>query len=341
MASPPESCQADTGRESMPVMKTILPLMLLALLAVPGSAEAGRRDDAFNRVVLIIDTSCSMRASFKPNLRKMTEVLPSLVRFREDELVVIALNGEPDLVWDSHAIDLAPPESGGAPEAWTGLLEALEGADAKHTDLTATMQLLATVLERRPSAETQYVFLFSDLLDDPAGRRSTFDLEQDVPWAALEGHALHLLGVHRDVYGPWMTSMAEHGLETPGGIEGGSVVSPVAVPHWRPTPIERAEEEVSFDNPWEGRGTVISSVAVSALKWGGALLGLGLLALFGLVTILGRSNQAAPPARRRSPDPRGRSGRPGPSSGDPHRSVRHGPRRTRPRDGRTRGPRRR
>jgi len=165
------------------------------------------------------------------------------------------------------------------------------------------MKLLDYVLGRFPSAEAQYVLLFSDMKHEPPrSRPSDFDIEADVPWSKLEPHYFHLLGVDEAFLQEWTDAVSRHGMEDRGTVNGAAKTV-----NWTIDPVERAEAEVVHDNPWEGRGEAVGRGAVAAGKW----LLIALAVLVGLVALLGGAAYAARALRRqrrrrRRPARRGR-----------------------------------
>ncbi len=303
-------------------VRSWLPLLTLMTLSIfPAPATAGRKDDSFNRVVVVVDTSGSVRDGFfEGSLTKVTDALPMISRYHEDELVVIGLNGEPSIVWDGHATDLERGADGEPTQAWDDMLAGLRAQDSSHTDITSTMALVEYALTRHPTAEAQYVIVFSDMLHEAGRHGPTFDIEDDMPWDALRGASLHLVGVHDGLAATWDHALTNHGL-----IEDGSVVPPARLAHWRIRPLERAEVEINTDSPWAGRGDEIGGALAAGVKF--LLYGFGVVALM-VVGLVGLG-LASRRLRRR---PRRRARR-------RHPARRGSPRATRRRPARPRGPR--
>ena len=256
-------------------------ITLIALTLFPSSAWAGRGDDAFNRVIVVVDTSGSVRDGFfESSLTKVTDALPMIARYREDELLVIGLNGEPSIVWDGHATDLDRSPNGDPSQAWDTMIDGLRAQDRSRTNITTTMDLVEYALNRHPTADQQYVIVFSDMVHEAGRGGPAFDIEQDMPWDALAGASLHIVGVQDDLAATWDRALTDHGL-----IAAGSVVPPARLAHWRIRPLERAEEEIDITNPWAGRGDDVRSAAGTGMKfllYGTGGIALVIAGLFGL-----------------------------------------------------------
>lgn len=94
------------------MIRTIAVSDLVLVIAAPGHARADRGGEAFHRVLLVVETSCSLRARFATALDRTAEALPRIARYAEDERMVVALNGAPDIVWEGRARALRRPRAG-------------------------------------------------------------------------------------------------------------------------------------------------------------------------------------------------------------------------------------
>lgn len=260
------------------MIRVIAFTVLVLVTASSGLARADREGGAYNRVVLVVDTSCSMRERFETALAKTAEALPRLARYPEDELMVVALNGAPDVVWEGRARALRRPRADGG-TAWEEILDKLSKADRGHTDIVNGMGVIATLLARQPPPSVQYVLVWSDMVHDPPPGGPGFDIARDVPWRRLEGNVLYLVGLATSEMAAWQDALAERGLARRGGVVGAAGIA-----DWRPEPVERAVEAME-GNPLADRVRSLAQALGTAASWGEGALVVAASGLVGLVPL--------------------------------------------------------
>lgn len=122
----------------------------------------------FNRVAVIIDSSGTFRNHQYEALQKMQGLMEKIAekkdrRYQEpDEIYLISLDSRPEVIWygKKHQLEQLTEER----------LSAILGARRTYnncTDITKAFNLASQKLNREPSPAAKWLFVFSDLIDEP------------------------------------------------------------------------------------------------------------------------------------------------------------------------------
>jgi hypothetical protein len=260
----------------------IIAIVILAL-AISVNAQAEIQPEPSNKVVVIIDGSGSYLKRQAEAIRRAVSLLEAMSRRKlyrwekgEDSITIISLDAIPEAIWSGTLADLKKKE----PDAWADRFKARK-ALARCTDVAEAFQQAINYLTGDPRYVSKYLFIFSDLLNEPptdsvrnCAKPSPLP-PSDFPWEAFKGVSVAAFWVPANHKLIWRKFIREKGLEQKFEIftDDESYEVNIAPP---PKPeLKLSEEDIS-----ERRSQIITA-AKSLGKWvlilGGAIIFLVIL----------------------------------------------------------------
>jgi hypothetical protein len=267
--------------------------LVAATMAV--SAPSVAESAPFNRVVIVVDASGSYKARQPDAIAKAGELLAGLSERKQkrwdrpDEVLIVSLDAAPEVIWKGTPAELAAANRADWIARFRGRSDF-----AKCTDVAAALNLAADELHKAPAATAQYLYVFSDLVDErpldgpsacAAPRQTPGD---DVAWDRLEAIRIAAFWLPASQKMAWDEAMKSHGLTSYRLLSTSeSGVNRIEIP-------EPAKREVTSAERQQGRDTL---VGVAQLAGTIAVAGLGLVLLAALAS-------SAIARRRRPTSPR-------------------------------------
>jgi len=290
----------------------LMPLVLLA----SGSALAA---DAFNRVVVVIDSSGSFAPRAPQAVEKVVRLLDDYAARKErrtrsrhsDEISVIALDAAPEVIFTGTLAELRKIDRKG----WIARFNARREFGA-CTDVVAAFNLAVEVLGKAPAADGTYLFGFSDLIDEPAVslpegrgrmkcRSARYAPAPDFPWPALAEMQtrVYLSWLPSTQAVRWQQKVREEGLAETVKVlsEAETPVQALLAPPPARKVLSSEEKELKQAVYVEGASSLMSLVGYVMLLLGGLFV-----LLIGLAIALRgrRRGLVATPSRPAPPIPR-------------------------------------
>lgn len=196
---------------------------VLAVLSTTLScvAPAFGAQQATNRVVVIVDASGSYRSRVNDAMGSALKLLEGVAQIKlhrwegaNDRISVVSLDAMPEVIWEGTLKDL----KAAGPEAWRARFQARTDY-AQCTDIGAAFRLALQQLEGDPRLVSKYLFVYSDLIDEPpmdslqtcARPRP---IPKDVPWEGLKGISVSVFWMPPNQKLLWQRAAAEQGLGT-------------------------------------------------------------------------------------------------------------------------------
>lgn len=283
-------------------MKRLLTAAFTALITVTGSAAlAGTVSQPSNRVVVLVDASLSFASRRHAAIDATSALLDTMSSRRlhrwevaHDTISVISLDALPEVIWQGTLPDLKRSTH----VDWEARFTARTDF-ARCTDVGTGFRLAARLLQGDSRLVHKYLFVFSDLVDEPPmgsartcrpARRPSLPPE-GFPWGSLRDVSTSVFWVPVDQKLAWAAAVGEQGLDDTFHLystsESGSVTV-VAPPIARVTTTDddRAAAKAGFLRAGFG-----------ALRFAGtAMLGFGLLVA--LILVVARVTSRPRPSRR-------------------------------------------
>lgn len=229
--------------------------LLCVQLLLAGAVDA-RSDRAYNRIVIAIDSSGSYKNRQQDALAKASVMLGELEArggkrgARPDEVIVIALDALPEIIWKGDRKALGSESRA----AW---LERFKGRTdyAACTDIEVGLELATRTL-REDAAATKYLIAFTDLIHEPPkkkGRGCVAPKKPSIPgeefdWSAFEGISTSVFWVPFEQKKAWAAKvkaaeLSQFSLYTL--AESASVKLPPPPPAKRRVDDQKREENMS------------------------------------------------------------------------------------------------
>lgn len=238
----------------------------------PVAASEPDNFDAFNRVVVVIDASGSYQGRQANAVAKVDSMLSNMAQRRakrwerDDEVVIVSLDAIPEVIWRGTAHDL----KGAPPAVWQRRFRARSDY-SKCTDVAGGFQLAARLLNQTPMPTQKYLFVFSDLINEPPttspGRCQPPERPslppQNIPWDQLADVSIAVFWMPPEQKFAWSKAMAGLGMGENVALYTASESGEVTLPP--PPPAERkvteAERQENQNRFWAwlqaiGRGTL-------------------------------------------------------------------------------------
>lgn len=272
------------------------------VLAAAGSARAA--ETAANRLVVIVDASGSYKARVTDAIERVTQLLDGMAEIRVkrwekdlDRVTIVALDALPAVIWEGSAADLKAIDR----VAWAQRLQARTDL-SNCTDVGEAFRLAVRALDGDSGSVTKYLWIFSDLVDEPpttsVRRCQPAKLPSapgpDFPWAALRDVSVAAFWMPADQVLAWRRSVREAGVEGTFQLHGADSGEIAILPPERRT-IAVSDEELAGL-----REEAVQTLGRGA-KWIGwaflAVVG-GMTALVALVSVAARMRRAR---RRQGP----------------------------------------
>ena len=211
-----------------------------------GISVAGTRPEPFNKVVVIVDGSGSYSSRRMEAIDRAVALLNSMSQKKlhrwesaSDRITIISLDAIPEALWEGSLHELKTMDS----EFWTAHFQArTDYVDC--TDVTAAFRLAARYLEGDPRYVHKYLFVFSDLIDEPPTdsiyrpRKPSRLPTGDFPWEALRDVSVSVFWVPPEQKLIWHRAVEERGLGASFALYTTSESAEVAI---QPPPKPRIE----------------------------------------------------------------------------------------------------
>ncbi len=152
-------------------MKTIKKLLVTATVIVSlisANEVMAAKPKPYNRIVAVIDASGTFRNHQFEAIQKVQWLMDGIAETKDhryqspDEVYLISLDSRPEVIWygKKHQLDQLSEER---------LLELFgkRRAYSACTDIAKAFNLATQKLNREPSPAAKYLFVFSDLIDEP------------------------------------------------------------------------------------------------------------------------------------------------------------------------------
>jgi hypothetical protein len=265
------------------------------------------RPEPSNRLVVIIDGSGSYKKRVAEGVGRVVALLGKMAETKVhrwetnlDRVTLISLDALPAVLWEGTVADLQTMK----PETWTKRFQARTDY-AACTDVGEAFRLAAHALEGDSRSVGKYLWVFSDLIDEPpttlVGKcklpKQPSLPPQGFPWESLADVSVSVFWAPANQVLAWKRAVAEHGLENTFVLhtdsESGAVE--IAPPPRRTVAVTEAEQA-------EARQEIKEAVFGGA-TWLGKAVGIvvaGFVALILLIAIPARRHARS----RRTPLPR-------------------------------------
>jgi hypothetical protein len=277
---------------------------VILVLAISVNIQAEIQPEPSNKVVFIIDGSGSFLTRQAEAIKKAVSLLEAMSKRKlyrwergDDTITVISLDAIPESIWSGTLADLKVMN----PDAWAGRFKARK-ALAGCTDVGEAFQQAINYLSGDPRYVSKYLFIFSDLLNEPpAGSarncaKPSLLPPSDFPWEALKDVSVAAFWVPADHKLKWYKYIRENGLELQFEIFTDDESYEVSI-----APPSKPELKLSEEDLNERRSQVITS-AKSFGKWVLILGGVAILIVFLLIAgAFRRRIRASQPVARKRP----------------------------------------
>jgi hypothetical protein len=192
----------------------------LGLMCLP--AQAGPQKP-FNRIVILLDLSGTMARYLPAAIQKASLLIDNMggedrteKRWEiPDEIYLISIDSKPEVLWAGNRQQLGQL----AGPALSDIVKERSGL-GQCTDLTAALNLAEFKLTRAPEPTAQYLFVFSDLIEERplAGRTCTVPKRPSLPptgvnWDRLADASITVFWVGNAEIQTWMGSPLISGLQ--------------------------------------------------------------------------------------------------------------------------------
>jgi hypothetical protein len=297
--------------------RTFFALALQPLLCAGVSSAAEKRPEPFNRIVAIVDGSGSFKSRVADAVARLVALLDQMARTKVhrwdsgvDHVTIVALDALPAVIWQGTVRDLKEMNR----NAWTERFKARTDFTG-CTDVSAAFRVAAEHLDGDPRYIGKYLFVFSDLVDEPPAALSVRNCRppkrpspppQDFPWEALRDVSVSALWVPADQILAWQRAVTAAGLGATFKLYSASESEAVEVASPPRRELHRTDEDAERDRARyadyakRGAGWLFGGTMVVVAVVGGILLAIRTLAQR-------RAARPAPPpaAVRPLPLPRG------------------------------------
>lgn len=252
----------------------------------------------FNRVVVIIDSSGTFRNHQYEALQKMQGLMEKIAEKKErryqepDEIYLISLDSRPEVIWYGKKRQLEQLSK----KKLSEILGARR-AYSNCTDITKAFNLASQKLNREPFPAAKWLFVFSDLIDEPpvsendckAPSRPSFPPES-IRWDTLiDGNtSIGVFWAPDDQIQAWETSLSDLGanIRFYNAAEAENAELPVpAKARFKMT----EEERVAKIDKIKGFGSGLGGFFWGILKYGTIIIG----GLFALIYFRNRTGRVA------------------------------------------------
>lgn len=185
-----------------------------------GTSMAETRPEPFNKVVVIVDASGSYSSRRIEAIDRAVALLSSMSQKKlhrwesaSDRVTIISLDAIPEALWEGSLHELKTMDS----EFWTAHFQARTDY-VGCTDVTAAFRLAARHLDGDPRYVHKYLFVFSDLIDEPPTdsiyrpRKPSRLPTGDFPWEALRDVSVSVFWAPPEQKLIWHRTVEERGL---------------------------------------------------------------------------------------------------------------------------------
>lgn len=255
-------------------MKSFIVSAAIILGLIVGIAEASR-PKPFNRVAIIVDASGTFKDHQFAAIKKARILLEEIAdkkekRFEEpDEVYLISLDAKPEVIWYGKRQQLAQ-----LTEEKISYIFRERRVFGNCTDIAKAFNLASHKLNRDPEATSKYLFVFSDLIDEPqtSGTKCKSPGRPSLPpenmdWDALTGTAIGVFWTPDDQIQAWEKALADKGVSirfyNAAEAENAELPAPRKA-HKKMTEDERDEKLAAI----KGKGAWAAGVVMGVLKYG-------------------------------------------------------------------------
>jgi len=307
------------------VQRALVSAFALVLLFPQFVAAQGAAPEPSNRIVVIIDGSGSYKKRIAEAVERVAKLLETMAQTKvhrwetsADRVVLISLDAMPTVLWQGTFAELKSLDR----SAWTKRFQARTDY-ASCTDVGEAVQLAVKSLDGDSRYVGKYLWIFSDLIDEPPTtsvskcrppRLPSLPAE-GFPWESLIDVSVSVFWVPANQALAWKRLVGEHGLEDSFRLytDSESAAAEIAPPPRRTITMTEAEAATARQE--------LSDSLASGGRW---VLKLAVVALLGvsafgamLFLVARRATRARPtPPRIASPRPGGQAPR-GQNSGRP------------------------
>lgn len=256
----------------------------MVFLALSADLSAETDPEPANQVAIVIDGSGSYKSRQEEAviravgmLTKMSETRLQRWETGTDRIFIIALDALPEIIWEGSLKELKTIPA----DEWTERFKARKDLSL-CTDVTAAFSLAASRLDGDPRFVSKYLFVFSDLIDEPP-TTSVRQCERPMPapteafpWESLTDVSVAVFWVPPNQKLIWRRAIEKKGLQENFALYSASESGAVKIaPPPRPT-VETTEEDQK-----EIRAEVSGAIS-NLFKW--ALVAVG--AMIALIFLL-------------------------------------------------------
>ena len=203
------------------ISRRIVGSSLIAMLSTTPScvAPALAMQQAMNRVVVIIDASGSYRSRVNDAMESTLKLLEGMAQIKlhrweggNDRISVVSLDAMPEVIWEGTLKDLKTA----GPEAWRARFQARTDY-AQCTDVGAAFRLALQQLEGDSRLVRKYLFVYSDLIDEPPTNSlhtcaRPRPIPEDLSWERLSEISVSVFWMPPNQKLLWQRAAIEHGL---------------------------------------------------------------------------------------------------------------------------------
>ncbi len=193
---------------------------VFCILVITAGASSAGRQKPFNRIVIVIDASGTFKDHCQSAIDKTEQILEKIAqrtehRYEEqDRIYLISLDARPEVIWAGRR-DQVSQLAGKKLSALFDRRKQYSGC----TDVAAAFNLAAFKLNRAPEPAAKWLFVFSDLIDEPpaapgqcrAPRRPSPPPE-NIRWDRLSDTAIGVFWAPDTQIMAWEDALAETDL---------------------------------------------------------------------------------------------------------------------------------
>lgn len=199
---------------------SIIAIIITVMVLMSNIAIAAVKAKPFNRVVVVIDSSGTFKGYQFEAIDKVKGLLDKMAEQKErryqvpDEIYIISLDAVPAVIW-----------FGKRPQLEDLTTERLSELFAKRslyqhcTDVAKAFNLASHKLNREPMPASKYLFVFSDLIDEPPVSRTRCEPPSkpslppvDINWNSLADASIGVYWAPDDQIVAWENTLADQGI---------------------------------------------------------------------------------------------------------------------------------